>query len=219
MNSRLHFAGPAMFLLLSGCLRLEGPPPSLENGAPCDSDGQCASGSACEYDSIVFDYVCRVRGGCTGHGECAATDACVFGVCQPAECTADPTCGAYGCNTTVRQCNDSCADDYDCSSGNLCRDGECLSAVCNATTAARVCEGTACSSGTCLSVFDCPYYGCAEGYTCEGSSCVRLCASDSQCERYTCDTLAGECREGCFSETECQAGFVCKDYFCQTETP
>ncbi len=40
---------------------------------------------------------------------------------------------------------------------------KCLSAVCNATTAARVCEGTACSSGTCLSVFDCPYYGCAGG--------------------------------------------------------
>lgn len=203
-------------VLLSGaCLRLEEPPASLSNGSPCETDGQCAPGSACEYDSSVFDYVCRTRGGCTAHEQCAATEGCAFGDCMPAECTQDAACGAYACNEGARQCFDACRDDGNCSTGYRCSDGECLSTTCTAATAARVCDGNACVSGVCRNSFECDTVGCATGYVCDAGSCVRPCSSDAQCERYACFTALGECRESCDLKEHCQAGFVCKDSFCQ----
>lgn len=203
-------------VLVSGaCLRLEDPPSSLANGLPCETDGQCEPGSVCEYDSSAFDVVCRTRDGCTGHEQCAATESCAFGACVPAECTQDAVCGAYACNEAVRQCFDACRYNSDCNAGFLCADGECLSTTCTAATAARVCEGNACVSGSCKTAFECETLGCATDYVCDGISCIRPCSSDAQCERYACFTALGECRESCDYQEHCQAGFVCRDTFCQ----
>jgi len=202
----------------TACLRLEGPPPVLENGEQCQFDSQCDPASVCEYDSIVSSTVCRVRGGCTSHTQCAATQACQFGRCDVAECSEDSTCGTFACDQSVRRCNDSCAYDDDCAATFVCRDGECLSAVCTASTAASVCDGAACEDGSCWSEYQCSYFGCAAGYTCDGSTCVRYCTSDSECERYECNRSLGECREYCSIAEDCQAGFVCKDSFCQFPT-
>lgn len=212
-------AGLAGACALSACLRLEGPPPFTEDGEPCTSDSQCHPTSACEYDSSASNYVCRVRGGCTTHSQCPTGNACSFGSCLPAECTDSNACGAYACDTARLQCFDSCADNYDCNGAYLCRDGECLSATCTAQTAARICLGAACNGGTCMNEFDCDYYGCAEGYVCDSYQCDRPCSSDANCERYICDVSVGECRTSCSLETDCQPGYVCKDYFCQFDAP
>lgn len=206
-------------LVGQACLRLETPPTSLANGETCETSSECAPGSICEYDSTVFDYVCRVEGGCTSHSQCLASEACAFGACGPAECVDAGSCGAYACNTGVRQCFDSCRIDGECGTGYVCRDGECLSATCTAATAARVCQGAVCNGGVCESAYYCDVYGCADGYTCESYQCVRNCSSDAQCERYVCDIAFGECREGCSLAGDCQAGYECKDNFCQTVSP
>jgi len=198
-----------------GCLRLEGPPPYTDDGEGCESDSQCAPTSACEYDPAVSAYVCRVRGGCTGHADCPTDLACVFGSCTAAECTSDATCGAYACNQTLRQCFDSCASSTQCGSGRVCRDGECLSSTCTSSSAAQVCDGAACDAGVCMSAIDCDTYGCAAGYQCDGINCVRPCTSNAECERYACYTAFGECYENCYLDTDCQPGFECKDNFCQ----
>ena len=210
--------GLCLLLGLQACLRLEGPPSSIEDGQPCQSDSQCASTSACEFDSAVQETVCRLRGGCTAHTACPTDQACAFGSCVPAECTQAASCGAYGCNQAVRQCFDSCAGDGDCGTGHVCRDGECLNATCTEETAARVCFGATCYGGVCDSAIDCDTYGCAAGYTCDIARCVKRCTSDAECERYSCYTTIGECNDQCFAETDCQPGYVCKDTFCQLET-
>jgi hypothetical protein len=204
---------------LTGCLRLEGPPASLQNGDPCESSAQCSSTSVCEFDSAVLQMVCRTSGGCASHSACLADQACAFGSCVPAECTQTGTCGAYGCNMAVRQCFDSCAGDADCAAGNVCRDGECLSSTCTQETAARVCRGAACYEGVCDGEFDCDQYGCAPGYTCDVISCVKTCTTDAECERYTCYSVVGECNDTCYSESDCQPGYVCKNTFCQLQSP
>lgn len=221
MPSRRFALTPLVLLLggLSACLRLEGPPPSLEDGDPCESSSQCSSASVCEYDSAVQQTVCRVRGGCTSHTACASDQACAFGSCVLAECSQSGTCGAYGCNLGVRQCFDSCANDGECSTGNVCRDGECLSGVCTQETAARVCRGAACYEGVCDSEIDCDSYGCAPGYICDIASCVKTCTSDAECERYSCYTVIGECNESCYAQSDCKTGYVCKDTFCQLPSP
>jgi hypothetical protein len=201
------------------CLRLEGPPPTLEDGEPCTSDTMCKAGSVCGFDSAVSGTVCRQRGGCTSHAECGVDGSCAFGSCGPAECLDSASCGLYGCNLALRRCFDECTGDASCSSGSVCRDGECLSSTCTEATAARVCSGAACSGGVCMSAVDCDYYGCATGYTCESFECVRHCTSDAECAGYICHSSLGQCRENCGDPSDCAAGFVCEDFFCKPESP
>jgi len=219
LRRRAQGAALALFVLChQACLRLEGPPPTLENGEPCTSDAMCAAGSVCEFDSAVSATVCRVQGGCTSHAECVE-GACFFGACGVAECTSNASCGLYACNLTTRQCMSECTGDPGCSSGAVCRDGECLSSTCTENTAARVCNGAACYGGSCTSAVDCEDYGCATGYTCQSVQCVHHCTSDVECDGYACYTPLGECNENCSDESDCAAGYVCEDFFCKPAAP
>jgi hypothetical protein len=220
LKRRVHRAALALmgFCHLA-CLRLEGPPPTLENGEECTSDAMCKAGSVCAFDSAVSETVCRQQDGCTSHAECGVDGACAFGTCGPAECLDNSSCGLYACNLALRRCLDKCTSDSSCASGSVCRDGECLSSTCTEATAARVCNGAACYDGVCMSGINCEDYGCATGYTCESVQCVRPCTSDVECAGYTCVASLGECRRNCGAESDCAAGYVCEDFFCKPAPP
>jgi len=85
---------------------------------PCTSDGECAAGTVCEWDTS----------GCL----CEPAQACVA-ACTAGSCDEGQTCGADGhCATT------SCGAPEDCPPNFKCDAGGCLRKVCGSS---EVCEG------------------------------------------------------------------------------
>lgn len=170
---------------LSGCLRLESAP-YLQFGDLCDDSSECAP-------PLVCDGICK--------------NAMTSGPCSG-------SCGPYLCDTSVATCRTTCSTDVYCSSGYVCREGSCVSSVCDASSAPLVCFGAICDSGTCRAPSLCGSYGCSPGYNCTAGGCLKPCTVDSSCSRYRCDGGTSYCRTSCTDQSQCQLGSVCRDNYC-----
>jgi MYXO-CTERM domain-containing protein len=130
---------------------------------------------------------------CTGGDNCSpSTAACGGGTCNPATETALPTvycsggscpsptpiaCAPFTCNSTNTACKNTCAVDGDCSSGNFCSGGTCVS---------QLPPGSPCTlKNQCLSGF------CVDGVCCS-TACTEQCGSCSLTGKAgTCSGVTG----------------------------
>ncbi|HSC88521.1 MAG TPA: hypothetical protein VLC09_14665 [Polyangiaceae bacterium] len=209
----------SLALLLSSplaCVRLQEAPPAANDGESCAVDSDCTEGSRCTT-GLCWSQECVVDYG--GVSNCAAAeDVCYYGTCLPRQCdpaaSSNPACGAYGCADS--RCRTYCSDDYQCASGNVCREGACVSGYCSLASSPSVCQGTACdvATGECLSGYDCGTVGCAPGYLCDGFSCNKPCSNDVDCAPYSCD-YDNTCRDDCYTNSDCADGYQCTSGMCR----
>lgn len=129
-----------------------------------------------------------------------------------AECAPPLVCDGICKRATTS--GSTCSTDVYCSSGYVCREGSCVSSVCDASSAPLVCLGATCDSGACRAPSLCGSYGCSPGYNCTVAGCLKPCTVDSACSRYRCDGGTSYCRTSCTDPSQCQLGSVCRDSFC-----
>jgi hypothetical protein len=150
-----------------------------------DTDLQCNSSGKCEPEGVTGDR-------CANNHDCQEGDECDFYICQPVNCTCEPTGGSTCFNEPLFICSggkcivgmtapagskDDCADTGQC-------DDPCDDASCDGYDAA------ACN--TCATDDDCP-----GGLVCTGGSCG--CSDpcdDTSCSGYTycgCNNDVVEC--------------------------
>jgi len=159
------------------------------SGAPRGSRTQCNGSGACQGKCDGTDKnACTFPGAAT---TCGAPASCTGDVSSPqgacdgtGACTTAGTksCLPYACDSSNGACKSACASDADCSQGAKCdtASGKCAitSATCKDSFSVQMpngqtvsCSPHKCSAGacetTCASTND-----CADGYTCEASSCV-----------------------------------------------
>lgn len=199
-SSRLHAARALCGLLALATAACEADgsplPPSMDAGP--------ASGcAACAGDELCVDGACTPVPSscpCPAGAYCdLATDTCVRGCLEDADCGAETLCQA-------RSCVAGCRADADCASGRICvdelcragcrRDADCpgRDAICDPST--MTCRG-------CRADDD-----CALEQICVDSLCTPACRDDARCAPgRICDE--GLCRDGCRSHDDCPLGTYC----------
>lgn len=107
----------------------------------CDGMGQCErypAGKACRDGVCDGDAV-------TGRYQCDGNGTCKLG--------ASTVCAPFSCDSSTKDCFDTCSVDADCVSGQTCRNGSCglkmLAASCKADTD---CASGHCADGVCCNV-------------------------------------------------------------------
>ncbi len=101
-----------------------------------------------------------------------------FSLAQPASvsCTRDNQCGAYTCNTGTGICRTNCSYNYQCGSGYVCQNNNCVAAPARSTLnnpvpvnncGAYAARPTGGCWSSCLNQAQ-----CATGYTCDDGNCV-----------------------------------------------
>jgi hypothetical protein len=109
------------------------------NGAACQLDGECVSGSCLQTCQAPQKAGSR----CDTEVDCVASTRCVTGSCRAmvgATCGSDPECETHYCSTASRVCmtpvnlanGESCTDDTQCATGSCGWERKC------ATQAARL---------------------------------------------------------------------------------
>ncbi|MFU8802620.1 MAG: hypothetical protein ACNA8W_02315 [Bradymonadaceae bacterium] len=181
-----------------------------EMGTVCSFAGQCVSASC---DNCTSDQICYIteanpegtcsRPECSPSNPCPEGQSCSGGLCQAGQgCTnADDCPGEQICNL-AGQCTDppepqGCEDDGECETGEVCDNGNCV------TAPPTSCDDVQCETGErCLP---------------ESLQCVRDCISDqSICTGdEVCDAATGQCSTpGCLNNAECPQGQECTDGNC-----
>lgn len=178
-------------------------------GLSCDWTGfSCGSTDDCEQDECVFPSLglgggaigeCSLSfGTCTSDADCTLTNECIgTGICtcsNPNYDPLDPICSDPDCeNVCVHKCedrrcmvDDSCEEDVDCFSGQVCADsGRCveceLDTDCDSalddTDDLDVCRPEGFCETPCKGDSECP-----EEFACEAGDCVYVgCRSDREC--------------------------------------
>lgn len=167
---------------LGKCVTVSGAP--RPGRTPCNGSGAC-QGKCDGTDKDVCTYpgtatACGAPASCTGdvstaQGACDGTGACTA--------AATKNCLPYGCDASNGSCRSACGSSADCSQGAKCdtTTGKCAitSATCKDSFTLQMpngqtsdCTPYKCSADACAT--QCTTAGdCAEGYTCEASSCVK----------------------------------------------
>lgn len=147
----------------------------------CTVNGQCRPGDsplACGNTSGVCNR-CAMGEQCVG-------GQCVVAACGPGTCTG--CCGMNFCVTPSMQVNLACGSSgaacVRCMNGQQCRNGQCVTPVCDSTTCAMgCCDGTQCRGGDtarACGAGGAACVGCAAGATCSsGGTCVMGTAPDA----------------------------------------
>ncbi len=151
------------------CTQVTGDPVGSRDA--CDGTGICAG--SCGSSRTECDYPTSV---CSAQS-CTGSTLSHVSMCDGAGTCPDPStesCAPYACNGT--SCRTVCSGDSDCSAGNYCNAGVCLSTkpkgyMCSATTE--------CTSGYCV-----------DGYCCD-MACNGQCEACNGASPGTCAPVAG----------------------------
>ncbi|MBP47299.1 MAG: hypothetical protein CMH53_05120, partial [Myxococcales bacterium] len=214
----------------------------LDNAAPCDDFDQCTLSDTCAKGkcSAGVTKPCDDGDKCTTNQCNPATGACVFkgipgcgGYCTTVSdcddnnpCTTE-SCNQGKCSSVVNQA--TCDDGSQCTTGDSCKDGKCVSGkakVCDdkdpctvdgcdpsnaACTTKPAAEGTACDDDNKCTAKD----SCAKsnsGLKCQGT--VGTCDDGNSCTNDSCDSKTGKCTNAaktgpCDDGNKCTAGDSC----------
>ncbi|MBL8714481.1 MAG: hypothetical protein JNL79_00685 [Myxococcales bacterium] len=207
---------------------------ALFQGAPCASDGECASG-------ICADGVCcdaRCDGQCEACTVSGSTGTCVPVLGAPkgtrAACaTGTDTCSARTCDGKGRtSCDGFAPTSTSCRAAGCAAGVETLAASCDGAGACpaattKRCEPFACGEKACLTRCT-GDTECAASYRCSNGKCVTgaYCAApttlktpgaaDADCSPYLCE--GDRCLASCKTSSDCIGGFACSDGLCTSAT-
>ena len=187
-----------------------GVPVSCDDSDDCTKDG-CQAASGCTHEPIDgCGCVPACEGpdgkkecggdGCGGTcGACEATELCVDGLCEEAECVpkcGDAECGDDGCGGSCGKCKD----------GHVCDEGTCSDAPCTPECGDKECGSDGCG-GKCGECNEGDI--CNPGGKCVEAPCVPAC-SGKECGDDGCGGKCGVCKAG----FDCEAGGKCVEAPC-----
>jgi hypothetical protein len=177
-------------------------------GASCSGFANCGVGLACNAG------VCAACGGSSGPCPCTSSSQCGTGL----------ECVANACTPTA----DVCHYQTDCASGDVCDDGQCVSACTTSCTTGTCTKGacvtaptgTSCSDDTACAGTSSPF--CVDGHcaaACGGSGDSGTdggaCATGFTCNQGACVADTGPTVE-CTDSSQCSAsGQTCVDNLCK----
>jgi MYXO-CTERM domain-containing protein len=209
-------------------------PGTKQEGEPCDSGKQCASG-LCIIES--GGPVCRTP--CTGSKACASGKACAaipgkpYGVCVDAKkgigeaCTASSQCDSGLCSQN--KCAPMCFSNQDCAPGLVCKTqggggspsgpGTCVPAPTKLADGAACGASSECASNLCV--------GAGGGAVCvQGCSANKPCAAGFDCYPLQNGGVSPGITGACLKAAEkkpaglpCKGGSDCKSNLCVTTSP
>eukprot|EP01083_Nonionella_stella_P113410 334327_1 len=195
----------------------------------CSADSECGTGNTCSA-FFTCQFACDTTNGdndCSGFvavSKCGGSGYCV-------QCTSDTDCPTYldtTCDTNTGECNayQSCSENTDCGTGQICDTGSCVDEPCTSNDDCATDE--VCDAGDCIQDMSCrsdndctgPY-----GDTCGGlltvekpvGMCYQPCVDDSTCPfavfGVTCGDISGllpctDCK-ACFGATSCSTDEDC----------
>ncbi len=175
---------------------------------------------------------------CVDHGQCNDGQACMEGVCAPADCLSSTECGlGEYCSPAKFTCTSGCINDSDCFAGEECNleNRSCVSYGCRSTAldcaAGEFCDTDANSNtfGECYKdtrnhckICDSERNNCPNGMDCFIFELGDACYKDSDCDNnWSCDMMSDfnfYChRDRCLSTCNpnkadsCPSGFSCGD--------
>jgi len=175
------------------------------HASTCDGAGKCN-----DAPTTCGDYVCGAtacKTACTTGADCVNADRfCEAGKCIPFLSNAIP-----------------CTRDEACASKH-CVDGVCCESTCTGQCEACDVPGQA---GKCVPVKGKPHNSRAAcpaddkascgSKVCDGSN-TASCAGTLDCGNYGCDSVALVCKHECAADSDCAAGFQCKEGKCVPQT-
>jgi len=214
------------------------PPPPCETDVDCDGNLTCIGGYCvpdCPLDAGGGDpIVCDPGDGeppCVRDSQCNRNNVCEDGVCQPCDHPCDESCRPGlecrdgWCEEPVEPCTGSacpatvtCADQYDCTGGQLCVDGVCADGGGNVQQclADSNCASGSCIGGVCavssVALMTCDAGTvCPAGHDCVLGRCTRRagrCELDGDCaDGESC--LSGWCGRACSGDGSCGSAEAC----------
>jgi len=197
--------------------------PVKGQGVRCNARGECANGLPC-VDGVCCESACP--------GSCESCDQQGHeGICLPratgdaphaghpaCPVSADTSCAAACDGRTTTHCvfpaaGSSCGGPATCTADGLQPPSECDGRGTCEEPAPVSCGPFACGQrngkATCLnSCTTDSQCAVADGYHCDQGACTRCV--ESECNGFTCDLQAGECRNSCeFSGRDCIGGYYC----------
>ncbi|MEM7608716.1 MAG: trypsin-like serine protease [Myxococcota bacterium] len=212
---------------------------SLELGAACSRNADCASGVCA--DSVCAAPCAPGRGLCLADEVCAAPDsgcgACVAADTRPGprnlgeSCDTNEDCREGNCfeASGVAYCSRTCEDDAGCGEGFYCRTNTCILGQREGTGGACV-DNDDCAGGFCVtegertwcSDFCTTGEECPDGFACSavGDAMIcqpelalvgEACETNDECTDALCVTAAGgsRCSRFCSDQNPCSPGFEC----------
>lgn len=208
-----------------GCVTVAPPAPTT-----CSGQASCPSGTVCTEGGCLKS--------CTSNDACERGTVCKQGVCAAPttapgtkkECSTKADCGGTGklcIQNTCQSCGGSngpcvCTTNSECSSDQVCAQGECIakSAVCR--YASECDAGQSCVDGKCVKPCS-DDAACGPNATCDKGFCqpkppTSQCTSDAQCSGATPKCLAGKCSAPCANDAACGNGQYCNQGACAIDT-
>ncbi len=145
-----------------------------------------------EEDSVVV-HSCPFSPACILNGDCVDADR---PVCRDYQCSPCTCPGSLSCHPTTGQCQDSpCAENADCSGGQVCSQGTCRACVANTECdAGEVCLEDACVEPQCVDDAGCDVLteSCTD-YACGPLSCsTQVFVFETGGQQYARVDLAGQ---------------------------
>lgn len=175
------------------------------HASTCDGAGKCKDAPTSCGDFVCGATACKTA--CASKADCVNPDRfCEAGKCIPFLSNGIP-----------------CTRDDACASGH-CIDGTCCESTCDGQCEACDVPGQA---GKCVPVKGKPHgmriacpaddKAACGSKVCDGSN-TAACAGTLDCGNYGCDTAALVCKHECGVDSDCAAGFECKDAKCVPQT-
>jgi MYXO-CTERM domain-containing protein len=178
----------------------------LPNGSVCTRDAQCTLGHC--VDSYCCDTACA--GACDTCGAPTHEGTCTF---MGSGAAGSPSCGAYVCSGSSASCPISCTASTQCSPGNFCTGGACVS---QKPLGAQCGLGSDCKSGLCVDGVCCDSPCSQACDVCNSVASPGVCvpattgfAGNPSCSPYVCNGTAITCPSWCTTDTDCATGRHC----------
>jgi hypothetical protein len=184
-----------------------------------DGCGLCGVGKTCQFGTdcgtgICAGNTCR----CVINDDCPMGTLCKLGICMPT-----PTCtdGVKNGTETDTDCGGStcgpCGPGKQCSGAGDCTTEICVGNVCRCATNADCSTGQRCMLGYCMTAtcFDGSKNGSESDTDCGGGTCAacgpgKACNTGADCTTETC--VGNTCR--CTSNADCAGGQKCSLGYC-----
>jgi Tol biopolymer transport system component len=198
---------------------------------PCNVDGDCSDGNACNGLETCINGSCTTGTGvpCDDGDVCNGVETCdpTTGACTPGTpCDdGDPCDGAEICsgNTCVPGTSIACADSDACNGTETCDPG---SGACLAGTVPNCDDGNPCTDDSCDTALGCVHVpnvfacddgnACTSGDICQAGTCIGVpapCDDGDACNGLeTCDPSNGVCQPG--PPPICDDSNTCTDDSC-----
>lgn len=158
----------------------------------CDSDGDCGSGSRCNFFAEGEGY-CIPRGERRSGEYCGDDPFSCAGLCT----------GGYQVFDAGAYCQDTCSTDDDCPDNGVCEDFEGSGRFCQ--PAGDLGQGESCA----LDPFDCREGSFCIDYGTANAFCAEGCFDDADCDSGTWCSSDGEAEGVCIPGGDLGAGETC----------